>query len=64
MKITREQKLALKIIYLRTLEFDTPSTLTYRQFRRTVRKAFSMNCLMVPFANMYLGIEPDGYTHS
>lgn len=40
-------------------------SIQYRQFRRTVQGTFCMdNCIMVPFANMWLGIETDGYTHS
>ncbi len=35
---------------------------TYRQFRRTVQPA--LGCIMVPWCGMWLGIEPDGYTHS
>ncbi len=35
---------------------------TYREFRRTVRPG--PDCIMVPWIGMWLGIEPDGYTHS
>lgn len=35
---------------------------TYRDVRRTVQPG--PGCIMVPFAGMWLGIEPDGYTHS
>jgi hypothetical protein len=34
----------------------------YRKFRRTVQPG--PDCVMVKFAGMWLGIEPDGHTHS
>lgn len=34
----------------------------YRAFRRTVQPG--PGCLMVAWCGMWLGIEPDGYTHS
>jgi hypothetical protein len=36
--------------------------MTYRQFRATVEPG--PGCAMVPWCGMWLGIEPDGYTHS
>jgi len=62
--ITRAQREALKRIHERMQHFDEPTTLTYRQFRRTVVPAVLIDCLMVPFGNMWLGVETDGYTHS
>ena len=38
--------------------------MTYLQFRRTVKPYFGGDCVMVPWCNMWLGIELDGYTHS
>jgi|TARA_R100001244_G_scaffold11317_1_gene13348 type VI protein secretion system component VasF len=35
---------------------------TYREFRKTVHQGFG--CLMVCWSGMWLGIEPDGHTHS
>ena len=70
-KTTKEQRLALARVYHRTLDpvkFDPPSINRrewlkgYRAFRRTVHGSFG--CIMVQWANMWLGIEPDGYTHS
>ena len=58
MLITRAQRLALKRVYLRTLSHG----FSYLAFRRTVQPGWG--CVMVPFAGMWLGIEPDGYTHS
>ena len=39
--------------------------LTYRQFRATVQSGYSfLGCVMVYWSGMWLGVEPDGYTHS
>ena len=54
--LTRHQREALKRVWLR----DT--SLTYRQLRRKVQPG--PGCIMVPFCNFWLGVEPDGYTHS
>ncbi len=35
----------------------------YRRFRKSVLGT-SMNCVMLPWKGMWLGIELDGYTHS
>lgn len=36
--------------------------MTYLQFRRLAFQSY--DCVMVPWCGMWLGIEPDGYTHS
>jgi len=36
--------------------------MTYLAFRRTVEPGWG--CIMVKWCGMWLGIEPDGYTHS
>jgi hypothetical protein len=36
--------------------------LTYLEFRRTVMQG--LDCVMVRWCGMWLGIELDGYTHS
>jgi len=61
---TRAQRESLLRIWQRINDARRPSqtTLPYRQFRKTV--APGPDCLMVPFAGMWLGIERDGYTHS
>lgn len=56
MKLTKHQQLALKKVFLRTEEKN------YLKFRRTVLQGWGY--IMVPFAGMWLGIEPDGHTHS
>lgn len=60
-KTTRQQRVALKEIWKRTIG-GKPNPLTYREFRRTVSPG--LGYIMVPWAGMWLGIEPDGYTHS
>lgn len=53
-----------RISHTRKEEVRTP-TILYRKFRRTVQPCFDgSGCIMVPYANMWLGIETDGYTHS
>lgn len=44
------------------MEYKGQRPATYRQFRRTVR--IGSGCIMVPWCGMWLGIEPDGHTHS
>lgn len=56
MKLTKAQRQALKRVYQRT------EGTSYLTFRRTVQMGWG--CIMVPFAGMWLGIEPDGYTHA
>ena len=42
--------------------YKTQPALTYKQFRKRVLHGY--DCLMVQWCGMWLGIEPDGYTHS
>lgn len=69
MKLTKPQRLALKAVYHRALkgyaqgpERQGTHFMNYRAFRRKVQPG--PGCAMVPYAGMWLGIEPDGYTHS
>ena len=71
MTLTREQREALKRVFDRQASIGLPNVdepgkekPTYRQFRRRAVRAGYDNCIMVQFAGMWLGIEPDGYTHS
>lgn len=57
MLLTRLQREALKRVYQRHGERTS-----YLKFRRTVLPG--PGCIMVPYCGMWLGIEPDGYTHS
>lgn len=62
-RLNRAQRVALKRVYDRTVhENQTCDTRSYRTFRRGVEHG--PGCVMVRFAGMWLGIEPDGYTHS
>lgn len=74
-KLTRPQREALKRVYLRIVAAAMPEPVpgkagtfyvpTYRELRRKVQPTFFCDdCVMVPFAGMWLGIERDGYTHS
>ena len=58
--LTREQRIALKRICGR--DWNKPDS--YLEFRRTVEIPMAIDCIMVPWCGMYLGIETDGYTHS
>ena len=70
--LTKPQRVALKAVFDRQPIRDEPRFLesyygivrylTYRQFRRTVRPG--SGCIMVEWCHMWLGIEPDGHTHS
>ena len=67
-KTTREQREALRRVYLR-IEPRVANTIvykpTYRQFRKTVQPTFGCDgAVTVPFASMWLCIEKDGYCHS
>lgn len=69
MKLTRSQREALKRVYHRAVLAYSQGPMrqgvhfmNYLQFRRTVQPG--PGCIMVQFAGMWLGIEPDGYTHS
>lgn len=57
MTITKAQRSSLFKVWERDNQL-----LTYRDFRRTVLPG--AGCILVPWCGMYLGIEPDGYTHS
>jgi hypothetical protein len=63
--LTRAQREALYRVYIRPRYGITRTDIRgYRFFRRFVKPGPSHGCVMVPWANMWLGIEPDGYTHS
>jgi hypothetical protein len=60
--LTREQREALLRVYKRDWgSYDKPTS--YLAFRRTAYNSH-MDCVMVGWCSMWLGIEPDGYTHS
>jgi hypothetical protein len=57
MCLTKPQRAALKRVFSRDNQ-----GLTYLAFRRGVVPGHG--CIMIKWCNMWLGIEPDGYTHS
>lgn len=57
MRLTKPQQISLK----RKWSQDSQG-LTYRQFRRTAVQA--IDCILVPWCGMWLGLELDGYCHS
>lgn len=59
MLLSRPQREALLRVYRR---MENPPS--YLAFRRTVVPYIGDTSVLVPFAGMWLGIEPDGYTHS
>lgn len=69
MLLTRAQRESLKKVYHRAEQSyalgparDGFHFMGYRAFRRGVLPG--PGCVMVKYAGMWLGIEPDGYTHS
>ena len=56
MTLTKQQRKALKAV------FDRTDGGSYLAFRRLV--IYGPDYILVPFANMLLGIERDGHTHS
>lgn len=61
-KTTRAQREALFRVFQRDYPTLAPKSVSYRTFRKTVLPG--PGCIMIHWAGMWLGIEPDGYTHS
>ena len=61
--LTRKQREALLKVYGRGWG-GNPKPKTYLQFRRTAQREVCGDAIMVHWCGMWLGIEPDGYTHS
>jgi hypothetical protein len=69
MLLTKEQRKAIHRVFLRKYPFINELRAEdqrglYRRFRRQAISAIGGECVMIPYANMWLGIEKDGYTHS
>ena len=76
MKLTRAQREALWNLFKRGEDWVakniSPATgyhcksdiEKYRAFRRTVQPYIGDDCVLVPWCNMWVGIESDGYTHT
>lgn len=58
--LTKAQRAALKRLYDRSSDGST----CYLQFRRRARLNTMMDCVMIRWCDMWMGIERDGYTHS
>lgn len=57
--LTKEQQQDIKSLYERA-EIRT----SYLSFRRQARYNHIMECVMLPWCGMLVGIERDGYIHS
>ena len=63
--LTRQQREALYRVYIRPVDGTTRTGLRgYRSFRRMAAYDGLMGCVMIHWGGMWLGIEPDGHTHS
>jgi hypothetical protein len=59
MTITKAQR---KALHRKWLQND--QNMSYRAFRASAGKSIGMDCVLIRWSGMTLGIEPDGYTHS
>jgi len=59
MSFTKAQRKSLHRKWLQNNQ-----SMSYLAFRRTAHYSYTMNCLMVQWSGMWLGIETDGHTHS
>jgi hypothetical protein len=59
--LSKDQRAALFEVYKRPWQ-DKP--LSYLAFRRTAFVGIGMDCILVPWCGMIVGIETDGYTHT
>jgi hypothetical protein len=57
---SQEQHDALAKLYERSADGAT----SYAQFASRAVYSYVMDCVMVPWCGMQIGIERDGYTHS
>jgi hypothetical protein len=63
--LTRAQREALYRLYTRPAGGASRAGIRgYRSFRRMAFADPLLGCVMIQHAGMYVGIEPDGYTHS
>lgn len=65
----KPQQMALKRLYDRGPIYEKVGPgherrITYREFRRHVIISHTMNCAMIEWSGMWVGIEPDGHTHT
>jgi hypothetical protein len=62
--LTFEQKQALKKLYTRQSWDDKPTFKSYLALRRAIVPAVFGGYILIDMGHVWLGIEPDGYTHS
>ncbi len=70
--LTKAQRRSVKDIFNRespVIRGCNATELSYREFRKTLRRGPYVDdtgpgCVMIRWEGMWLGIEPDGYTHS
>jgi hypothetical protein len=64
--LTKPQRKAVYKVFMRYCHTDNthPLTITYREFRKRVFNGSGCVMLQPTGEGMWLGIEPDGYTHS
>lgn len=63
-KLTVEQKQALKKLYTRQSWDDKPTFKSYLALRRAIVPAICGDYILIDMGYILLGIEPNGYTHS
>jgi len=59
MTITKAQR---KALHRKWLQND--QNMPYRAFRASAERGIGMDCIMIRWSGMWLGIETDGHTHS
>jgi len=63
--MTKAQRRALTKLWLRCAEPGKANPLgSLRSFHRRARQAYAIDCVMVYWCGMWVGIERDGYTHT
>jgi len=60
MILTKPQRKSIK----RKFDQSPDGATSYRHFRRRIQPSLTGDCALMPWRSMWLGIEPDGYTHS
>ena len=65
-RMTKAQRKALTKLWLRCLDVPrgTNPLGTLREFHRSAAYYHSVDCVMVAWCGMMVGIERDGYTHT
>lgn len=67
MVLTKQQRRALFLVYLRDVKRQVIPFTPYLQWRRAHKPEPLLGgggCAMIQWRGMWLGIETDGYTHS